>query len=125
MKNFIVLVLFLFAGSTLKAQSNNTEDLQKMLVGTWEPQHRKIPGRIQTLVFFADGVVNFNYSETKKVQRYKVSKTNQGFDVEVVEMINGKPLDRFHIQHLNESEMQIGYLDETKEYTLKFKKVSS
>lgn len=44
---------------TLKAQSNNTEDLQKMLVGTWEPQHGKIPGRIQTLVFFADGVVNY------------------------------------------------------------------
>lgn len=125
MKNFIVLALFLLAGITAKAQSTTVADPEKVIVGTWEVLQQTPQVRLKSLTFYGDGTINIDYPDTKRVQRYKVSKAEKGYTLQLLEIINGKPLDSINISHLSDTEMEIGYLDDAKAYTVKFKKVSS
>lgn len=125
MKNFIVLALFLLAGITAKAQSTTVMDPEKVIVGTWEVQQETPQVRLKSLTFYSDGTINIDYPNTKRVQRYKISKAEKGYTMQLLEIINGKPLESITISHLSDIEMKIGYLDDAKAFTVKFKKVSS
>lgn len=126
MKNYLILAFFLLAGFTVKAQRIDTNDPQQVLVGTWEVQQQdKREIRLKSLVFFADGIININYAGSKRVQRYKVSKDEQGYTLQLLEMINGKPLEKISILKFSPQEMELGAKDETRELTVRCKKVGT
>lgn len=126
MKNLLIVALFLFTGFiTANAQSTNVPDSEKMLVGTWEVQPGTQGLRLQSLVFFADGTINLNYEGTKRVQRYKILEEEKGYTLQLVEIINGKPLESIKIIKLSKAEMEIGYEGETEKFTVRFKKAST
>lgn len=125
MKNFLLLALFLLAGMATKAQSTTVINPEEVIIGTWEVQQGEPAVRLQSLIFFGDGTININYQDTKRVQRYKISKAEKGYTLEVLEIIKGKPLESINISHLSDTEMEIEYLDNTQAHSVKFKKVSS
>jgi hypothetical protein len=123
MKNLFAIALLLLAGFASNAQSTNPE---KLLVGTWEVQQqdrREI--RLESLVFFDDGTININYAGVKRVQRYKVIEDEKGYTLQLLQILNGKPLENIKILQLNKAEMEIGYEDDTRKLAVRFKKTNT
>jgi hypothetical protein len=110
MKIFLVFACFLFAGHLVIAQPNPADlDLPKLLVGNWQVQEDNSFAEPKTITFYADGIINLNNPGSKLSQRFKVYKATSGYQVIILEVINGNPLSSFNIVPLNEEEMQLTY----------------
>ena len=126
MKNLLFIAFLLFAGVATNAQSTDLTNPEKLLVGTWEVQQqdrREI--RLESLVFFDDGTININYAGVKRVQRYKVIEDEKGYTLQLLQILNGKPLENIKILQLNRAEMEIGYEDDTRKLAVRFKKTNA
>jgi hypothetical protein len=122
MKKMLIIVLLFITGYTENAQSTDLSNPEDFLVGTWEVQQDKQEIRLKSLVFFTDGTININYPGTNRVQRYKLTKAEQGYNLEILEIISGKPLEKIKILQLSKVEMEIGYEDETRKLAVRLKK---
>jgi hypothetical protein len=126
MKNLFIIALLLLTGFATNAQSTDLTNPEKLLVGTWEVQQqdrREI--RLESLVFFDDGTININYARVKRVQRYKVLVDEKGYTLQLLQILNGKPLENIKILQLNKAEMEIGYEDDTRKLAVRLKKTNS
>lgn len=126
MKSLLFIAFLLFTGVATNAQSTDLNNPEKLLVGTWEVQQqdrREI--RLESLVFFDDGTININYAGVKRVQRYKVIEDEKGYTLQLLQILNGKPLENIKILQLNKAEMEIGYEDDTRKLAVRLKKTNT
>lgn len=112
MKTRLLFALLILAGNIAIAQTGAAGiDPPKLLIGKWLVLQENPYEEPKSISFYADGMINLDDATSKLLQRYKVSKAAKGYKVEVLEVINGKPLSSFNILPLNEEEMQLSYGD--------------
>ena len=125
MKNTLIIALLLFTGFAVNAQSTSVTDTDKLFIGTWEVQQGKPKVRLKSLTFYADGTINMDYAKEKRVQRYKIGKDDQGYSIQTLELITGKPLEAINIHKFSKEEMEIAVKDDGQDFIIRFKKVST
>lgn len=125
MRKMLIIALLFFIGYNVNAQSTDLSYPESLLVGTWEVQQDKQEIRLKSLVFFADGTINFDFAGLKRIQRYKILKDEQGFSIQLLEIISGKPLEKISILKFSKEEMELGAKDDTVDITVRCKKVST
>jgi hypothetical protein len=125
MKILLVFSLFLFTSSTAFTQFHPyAGEFPKKILGKWVVLDEKTPIKPKSISFFEDGIINLEDSRIKRVQRYKVTETEHGYKVEVLELVNGSPVSTFNILSLTEKEMQLTYEVNSMQIYVKLKKAS-
>jgi len=125
MKISLFFAALLFSASTAFAQVTiYTDEIPKKLLGKWVVLDEKTPIKPKSISFFADGIINLEDNRLKRVQRYRVMKAENGYKVEILEMVNSSPLTTFSILSISEKEMELIYGLDSMQVYVKLKKAS-
>jgi hypothetical protein len=124
MKPFSIIFLLCIATITAKAQVQTyTTTLPTNLIGKWVLINNHQGLEPLSISFYSDGIINLDKLNTKQVQRYQVSQSTYGYNVNIVELINQKTISKFNILSIRNDVMEITYGGNRNLYYAQLRKV--
>jgi hypothetical protein len=124
MKILEVITLLCFTATTANAQlKDNRSDFQESLAGRWQLMNEKPGPGSRSIHFYSDGIINLDDVNTKQVQGYEVSKSANGYKVNILALISRKYLSTFNILSLGNDDLEITYGSDDKLFYAKLKRV--
>lgn len=108
MKTLLLFIFCFITGSSLNAQtSGDNLDLPELLIGKWKVQEQNHDMEPKHIVFFADGTINLVDAGRNLSQRFRVTKVPGSYLVEILEVVNGRPISSFNIVQLNSTTLTL------------------
>jgi hypothetical protein len=124
MKPFSIIFLLCIATITAKAQVQTyTTTLPTNLIGKWVLINNHQGLEPLSISFYSDGIINLDKLNTKQVQRYQVTQSTYGYNVNIVELINQKTISKFNILSIRNDVMEITYGGNRNLYYAQLRKV--
>lgn len=124
MKKLALTLTALLYISAFAQEKKYIEPIPKLITGEWSVTDSKEKSRVESIVFFPDGLLNINSKDKRKlVQGYKVAAMPDGYEVFVTAMHFSPPLASFLLTSLKEDSMEITVQKDSSSQKLTLKKV--